>query len=261
MTVAQLKAQTAKKVAIVCGAPSSENLAPFDDPSWEIWVLGNRLDRHKGRRVSKIFEIHDDLSEHGDVAAYTAWLVSQDIPMVVGEKFPLKAPHVQVFPFAQVNAMYGSEYLTSSPAYMMGLACLEGAAEIGIYGVDLSIDDMEYRFQRAAMESWVGFAKGRGIKVTIAEQSSLGKAAYVEGRAKGGKPQFAKPPFTEAEFLAVAEMHAKRIEEKSAQIRALEDSIHIHSGAQQAYQRLAKVARAIETGIEVSSLTETVRLA
>ncbi len=110
------------------------------------------------------------------------------------------------------------------------------------------------------MEAWVGFAKGRGVKVIIPDVSPIGKSSYVEGRGKGGKPEFAKPPFTEAGFLEVAAMHDKMINEKAAQIRQLEDSIQIHGGAKQAYERLAKVARAIETGINVSSLTDTVRL-
>ena len=260
MSVAALKPQTVKRVAIVCGAPSSENLAPFADESWEIWVLGNRLDRHKGRRVTRVFEIHDDLSEHGDAAAYAHWLVSQNIPLVVGEAFPVRGAHVQVFPFAQANALFGSEYLTSSTAYMMALALLEGATEIGVYGSDMSVDDKEYFWQRPCLESWIGFAKGRGVKVTIPDVSPIGKAAYVEGRASGGKPEFAKPPFTEIGLLKMAEMHSRKIDEKEAQIRQLADQIQSHGGAKQAYERLAKVARAVESGIEVASLTDTVRM-
>ena len=77
------------KVAIVCGAPSSEFLAPYDDESWEIWVLGNRLDRHLDKRVTRVFEIHDDLSEHDDPTAYKQWLVDKKLPLVVGEAFAL----------------------------------------------------------------------------------------------------------------------------------------------------------------------------
>jgi hypothetical protein len=247
------------KIAIVCGAPSSCDLAPFAEPEWEIWVLGNRLDRHAGRRVSRIFEIHDDLSEHGDALAYARWLVAQKIPMTVGASFPVTAEHVETFPFKASHELYGAEYLTSSTAYMMALAILKGATEIGVYGSDMSVDDHEYFWQRPCLEAWVGFAKGRGIKVTIPPVSPVGKSTYVEGRNGGGKPDFAKPPFTEHAFRELAQMHSQKVAEKEAQIKQLEDSIRIHSGALQAYERMAKVARAVEAGIEVS-LTETVVL-
>ncbi len=256
MTVSALKPSLEKKIAIVCGSPSSEHLAPFDDSTWEIWVLGNRLNRHEDHRVTRVFEIHDDISEHGP--QYPGWLARKASELVVGAKFPLQAPNVRVYPFEAVNALYGSEYLTSSTAYMIGLALLEGATTLGIYGSDMSVDDHEYFWQRPCLESWIGFAKGRGVKVVIPEVSPVGKCDYVEGRGTHGKPDFAKPPFTEQEFLHVAAMHDQKMNEKSAQIRQLEDSIQVHGGAKQAYERLAKVARAIEAGQDIKSLTDTV---
>lgn len=244
------------KVAVVCGSPSTQHLVPHDDPDWQIWVLGNRLNKYDGRRVTRAFEIHDGcIDEHGP--QYPGWLVAQGLPLVVGREFPVRAEHVQIFPFDEANALFGSEYLTSSAAYMMALAILEGATEIGVYGVDMAVDDHEYRHQRGCMEAWVGFAKGRGIKVTIPEESPLGRSDYVEGRGGSGKPDFAKPPFTQAGFLAVAQMHQQSIDRLQAEIRERQHLIATHSGAQQAYERLAKVARAVEAGIDVKSLTDT----
>lgn len=257
MSVAAIKQQIQNRIALVCGSPDSEHLAPFNDSSWGIWTLGNRLDRHAGRRVTRIFEIHDNLEEHGDSLAYAKWLVSQNIPMVVGEGFPITADHVMVFPFESAKELYGSEYLTSSTAYMMALALLEGATEIGVYGSSMSVDDNEYRYQRPCMEAWIGFAKGRGVKVTIPDISPLGKLDYVEGRNSGGKPEFSKPPFTSCAFLEMADLHEQKMQEKSAQIRVLEDAIQVHGGAKQAYERLAKVARAVESGQTVT-LKDTV---
>lgn len=240
------------KVAIVCGSPSSEFLAPFDDPEWEIWVLGNRLNKFDGKRVTRVFEIHDDLAQHQ--AGYAAWLVSKNIPLVVGEGFPEKASHVLTFPFAEAEKLFGSTYLTSSPAYMMALALLEGATEIGVYGVDMAVDDNEYFWQRPCMEAWIGFAKGRGVKITLPETSPVLKCHYVEGRESGGKPQFAKPPFTKDEFEGLARRHAEQIERLQQEIAERERGIRAHTGAKQVYDRLAKVARAIEAGQDIRSL-------
>jgi len=93
------------KIAIVCGSPSSEFLAPFEDEDWEIWVLGNRYDKHEHHRVTRIFEIHDDLSEHEHPDLYAQWLRDKNIPLIVGEKFPEKGKHVKVFPYDEVMAL------------------------------------------------------------------------------------------------------------------------------------------------------------
>ena len=250
-----------KKIAIVCGSPSSEMLAPFGDESYEIWVLGNRFNKFVNKRVTRIFEIHDDLSEHGDPLFYANWLIDQDIPLVVGEGFPLADyKHVSVFPFEEVNELYGQEYLTSSSAYMMAMAILEGATHIGVYGVDMAVDDHEYFWQRPCMEAWIGFAKGKGINVYIPDVSHVGKCDYVEGRESGGKPQFSKPPFTEAEFRSRGNMHANKISELEHQISIIQAQIQTHDGARQTYERLAQTARGIEAGNDIKSLSESIVL-
>lgn len=245
------------KVAIVCGAPSSEFLAPYDDPEWQIWVLGNRLDRHLDKRVNRAFEVHDNLSEHADPEKYVEWLVSRGTPLIVGENFPAKGKHVSVFPYDAAEKLYGSTYLTSSPAYMVAIALLEGATHISIYGVDLSVDDHEYFWQRPCMEAWIGFAKGYGVNVSIPDVSHVGKCDYVEGKDWNGSRDFAKPPFTCMQFEAMAQEHAGKIEAKRAQVAQIHADIQAHNGAQQAYERLAKVARATEAGTTIDSLLET----
>lgn len=248
-----------KKIAIVCGSPSSEFLAPFDDKSWDIWVLGNRINRflEKDLRVSAIFEIHDDLREHGNIEAYANYLVGLNIPMIVGDKFPIIDEHVKRFPYDKAKELYGQTYLTSSSAYMMAMAILLGAEEIAIYGVDMAVDDHEYFWQRPCMEAWIGFAKGKGIKVSIPEISSIGKCNYVEGKGRGGKPDFAKPPFTEKEFTNFANKHQELIANMESQIISLQNKIQAHSGCVQTYQRLAQVSRAVEAGINIDSLSQT----
>lgn len=244
-----------KKIAIVCGSPSSEFLAPFDDEDWEIWVLGNRLDRFKGKRVTRIFEIHDDISKEGG-EEYAQWLINHNIPMVVGDKFPMRtACQIKRFPFDDAEKLIGHTYLTSSSAYMMAMAILDGATHIGVYGVDMAVDDHEYFWQRPCMDGWIHFARGRGIEVIIPEISNVGKYDYVEGRGKGGKPDFLKTPFTENDFQQMADKHGIKITILREEIRERELAIEGHSGAQQAYERLSKVARATEAGITIQNLT------
>lgn len=248
------------KVAIVCGAPSSEFLAPFDDKDWEIWVLGNRLHRfiEKALRVTKVFEVHNNLTEHGDVKKYIEYLLSHNLPTIVGETWPQHIGDTEVYPYKDVEKIYGHLYLTSSPAYMIAYAILQGATEIGLYGVDLSISDHEYFWQRPCVEAWIGFAKGRGIKVTIPDVSHVGKSNYVEGRDWGNEKEVGV--FSEDGFLAMAEQHAAKMDAIQAKRRELALDAAANDGAQQAYRNLAKIARAVEAQVEVKSLSEATLL-
>lgn len=237
------------KVALIGGSPSGDGIEPR--PDFEVWVHGNQLDRRQGR-VDRIFEIHDDLSEHP--SGYAKYLVDQGKPLVVGRKFPIRGEGIRTFPFSEANEMMG-QHLTSTPAYMMALALLEGASEIEIIGVDMAVDDHEYFYQRPTMYAWIAFAKARGVKIYI--HGGLFIDEYIEGD-KGGKPDLGLPPFTSEEFGAIARMHQNKIKEIEGQILNLQNTIHAHSGALQTYQRLEKVARGVEAGASIKTLTETV---
>lgn len=238
------------RVAIVGGAPSA--LDPFADTTCETWVHGNQLSRHKGKRISRIFEIHDDLSEHPP--GYAAWLVDHHIPMIVGRKFPLSGENISPFPYEQANALMG-EHLTSTPAYMMALAILEGATYVAIYNVEMSVDDHEYFYQRPSMYAWIAYAKAKGIEVYIPPSSGLFKDTYVEG-AQGGKPNLGLVPFTREQFDIVADIHAQKMREIENNILGLQMKLNAHAGSKQTYERLSKIARGIEAGATVNTLTE-----
>lgn len=254
------------KVAIVCGAPSSAHLAPFNDETWEIWVLGNRLDKFKDKRVSRVFEIHDDLSEHPDPKKYVEWLVAQNLPLVVSEKFPASGENIKVFPYQEAIKLSQFVTLASSPAYMVALAILEGATEIGIYGVDMAVNDHEYFWQRPCMWGWIRFAEGRGIKITIPKESALCQMNYQEGRDWKGefkgnpKSAFALEPFTEEAFLTLVERHQKQIDKLYSEIKEKEKLIQTHDGFRQACVHMSKVARAVEAGQSNLNLNSTVSL-
>lgn len=233
-------------------------LAPFDNEEYEIWALGNRMDALKGKRVTRIYEIHDDLSQHG--SDYPERLVSLGIPMVVGEEFPLKADHVKTFNFKRSEELYGALYLTSSTAYMASDALSEGATHISFYGSDMAVDDFEYFWQRPCLEAWIGFAKGRGIGVFLPEVCPIGKCEYIEGRKCGGKPDFKIPPFTQDDFLEAANLHKQSMAQIEEQIRQLQNDLNAHSGGVQVYERLAKVSRAVESGQSIKKLSDTYRI-
>ena len=242
------------KIAIVGGSPITQMLAPFEDETWDIWVLGNQLEDYKGKRVSRVFEIHDNLSDKPE--GYAKWLVDQGHPLVVGDKFH-PAPTTTLFPIDAANDLLGGEFLSSSPAYMMALAILEGTEEIGIYGIDMAVDNHEYFKQRPEMYAWIAYAKAKGIKITIPKASSLFKGTYVEGRDWNKKEEGL---YSQVEFNKMEQAHKKRMDETQQKINQLQAEYASHDGARQVYDRLAKVARAIDSGIDIKTLTETTRV-
>lgn len=247
-----------RKLAIVCGSPSSEMSAPFMDFDYDVWVLGNRCERYP--RYTRIFEIHDDLSKHD--AEYPHWLYMRGVDLVVGEKFPLSGDGIQVFPYPK------TPYLTSSSACMLYLAIEEGYTHVELYGVDMAVDDHEYFWQRPCMEYWVGFARGRGVDVLIPAASPLCKSKYVEGRDYGSERP--ETPFCANEYSDIAQEHNKRAVNAAERLKQLEATlneaeqlkaqIQAHGGAAQAYERMAKVQRAKDAGQTIHSLKDTVSI-
>lgn len=253
------------KIAIVGGGPTWD-LAPFDDPEWEIWVLGNQLDRYinHGKRYDIVFELHDNLSEH--VAEYPKWLADRADTLIHGGKFPIQDFGI-TFDYDRARELIGVDYFTSSPACMMAEAIMRmedydeedySRDEIAIYGIDMSVDDHEYFLQRPVMEGWIGFAKGRGIKVSIPGDSSLHKYTYVEGRDWNNKPR--SSVFSQSSFEKMAGKHDKAKEATLHQIQELQQKVAAHDGARQAYDRLAKVARGKDSGMQITDLEEGLNL-
>lgn len=239
------------KVALVGGAKSSKD-APWDDDSWEVWALGNQMQRYKGKRVTRIFEIHENLDEHDSI--YPQWLAAHNIPMVVSDKFPIKPDHSIVFDYCAARDLIGENF-SSSPAVMMAQAIMDGAEEISIYGVDMALDEHEYFMQRPCMEQWIGYAKGRGIKVFIHPDSPLGYSTYREGR---DWPNKGFDGFDDGDYREMYDMHRQHKEALEIQINELQPQLdakiaeyHARHGAMQTYERLQKLHRAKAGGLDV----------
>jgi len=240
------------KVAIVGGAPSSQMLAPFDDPDWEVWVLGNQLPCYEGKAINRVFEIHDDLT--GLPPDYPKWLVKYAYKnLVVSDTFPI--PGQETYPEKEANDILGG-FLSSSPAYMFAYALLKGATDIGIYGVDMSVDDHEYFKQRPDMYAWIAYAKGQGINVVIPKETPLFVSTYSEGRDWRVDSDRGLKPFTQKGFKELCDIHGEKVKELETQIRELEYMATIHRGSVQAYTQMGRVARSLESGAVVEHLKD-----
>ena len=186
----QTQPREGKKVALL-GFADSWKLAPFDDPTIEIWGL-NELHKYV-TRWDRWFEVHDDdtlgvtkrETSDGEQQRHLEWLTKQPAgkpiymqPQFCDGRFPAAVP----LPLEALVKEFG-RYFTSTIGYMLGIAMLDGYDWIGMYGIDLA-SDAEYPGQRPNAEYLVGYAKGKGITVEIAKTSALLKAGHLYGFEK-----------------------------------------------------------------------------
>lgn len=211
------------KVAIVGFAPTTRDLAPFGDPSFQIWGLNHLWPEIP--RWDVWFDMHAPAWSKAHLAHWAeheAWL-KQDHqkPLYMLDKYP-EYPSSIRFPIEAVTERFGS-YFTCGPAYMIALAIFVGAVEIQVWGMDMR-HDTEYSAQRPCTEWWLGIARGLGIRVVVPEQSALlgqGQPLYGYEEAAGAWAELQRAllarrkeaaaerqKFLEAQEQAMAQVHA-----------------------------------------------------
>lgn len=168
------------RVAIIGTMQDSRGLAPYNDPEWEIWGCSPGNAYGALPRVTRWFELHGvvDLKgpENADWnAKYFEWLAAQTFPVYMQEPNDL-LPQCRIFPrmaWLKEFGDWGRMAATSSIALMVGFAIMEGADEIGIWGVDMQADVEIYSLQKAGCQIMLKLAHERGIKTTVPLESCL----------------------------------------------------------------------------------------
>ena len=168
-----------KKVAIVGFAASSRNLAPFDDESYAIWGL-NQLYRHIPRET-RHFDIHANWREDNvEGTDHPQWLAECGMPVYMTQVEPSIPTSVRYPIEAVIRDVTGTDYFTSTVAFMVALALYERFEEIAIYGIDLIVGT-EWDWQKACVEYLLGIAHARGVTVRIPPMSALLKQRWRYG--------------------------------------------------------------------------------
>jgi len=225
------------KVALIGTAPSSRLLAPYNDPSWEIWACspGNM---NSLPRVTKWFELHANLLwpeciSYG--APYIEWLKQQKFPVYMQSQEWV--PNAIVFPKDKMVEIFGKDFFTSSFAWMMALAIAEGAKEIALFGIDMASKE-EYQLQRPGFYYFKYRAEQLGIKVWAPYESDLLQHAPLYGYSETtpiGRKILARKVELE-QRIAPMRAEKARLEHSCVYLEgALEDLDYFHaifSGAQ-----------------------------
>ena len=207
----QTKPPGGLKVAIIGYTPHREE-APWapEHKDTELWMLNDlylqKLPPFDPKRV-RWFAMHpwDQKGPDGKPAMYSndrahtqvlATLIKQGARVYLKEERP-ELPGALAFPYEEVYAHFQGKlaadlkYFTNTISFQIALAMMEGATEIGLYGVDMMTGgrgaiNNEYGYQRPSCEYWIAAAEFSGIKVHLPTQSDLIKSAYVYGDYDGG---------------------------------------------------------------------------
>lgn len=173
VNVTQFAAPSYRKIALIGTAPSSRDLAPFHDPSWEIWACSPGNMNNTLPRVTVWFEIHGNMlwpeNRHYG-APYLEWLKQQKFPIFMQDNSFI--PNAIPLPKDELVREFGGDFFTSSFAWMMAMAIKAGAKEIGLFGIDMASRD-EYILQRPGFYFFKYIAEQRGIKVTAPNESDI----------------------------------------------------------------------------------------
>ncbi len=160
------------KIALIGTAPSSRHLAPYQDPSWQIWSCspGNM---NSVPKADAWFELHANLhwpknQSYGE--PYVQWLRTLAIPVYMQNQ--QYVPNAVTFPYQEMVKMFGQDFFTSSFAWMMAFALSKGAKEIALYGIDMASRE-EYILQRPGFYYFKNKAEERGCKVSAPFESDI----------------------------------------------------------------------------------------
>lgn len=160
-------------IAILGGAPSSCNLAPFGDPNWEIWACspGNWA----SPRVDAWFEMHSLARKN--VRGNEPYInVLRTHPRVYLSAPDKLIPNAIVYPKDDILPHFGGQYvesfMQSSVSYMLAMAITLKPKVIGLWGVDMAAES-EYDYQRPGCHFFFNEALKRGIDITAPPQSDI----------------------------------------------------------------------------------------
>lgn len=169
-----------KKIAIVGSAPSSLNLAPWNDPTWAVWCCSPAI-YPVAKRSDVWFELHRFLpyppgkpNEPGTRPYFSAEFCEflNRHPLVfMSEKHPL-VRNSERYPYEEMLKKHGPYHFNSTISWILALAIECKPEAIGMFGIDMAANE-EYAYQRPGCQHFLGLAKSLGIDIVLPPESDL----------------------------------------------------------------------------------------
>ena len=162
-----------RSLAIVGSHPDTRELAPYDDPDYEIWLF------NEAAMKPEVYRRWDGLLQIHIPEVYTSttnwvnkdhwnWLQQDHGPdkRIFMQDVDLRVPNSVKYPLEEILSLVPFKYLRSSPAMALALAIYLGYQHIELFGSNLS-SNTEYHYQATNYTFWIGFALGRGIDLRM----------------------------------------------------------------------------------------------
>jgi len=209
-----------KKVALLGTAPSSFSLAPFANEEWDIWACSPGT--ASAPRADRRYELHRwEPEQEWFSEGYIKILSECKGPVIMSEQVDV-VPNCQVIDWMAHVERFGPYFFTSTLAWMMADAIVEGYEKIALYGVDMAATS-EYHDQRMGCQYFAMLAASMGIEVGVPPESDLLRPAPLYGIA-------------ETSHLWIKETSrarelAGRLRTATDQAAALDKEIHFLNGA------------------------------
>jgi len=161
-----------RSLAIVGSHPETRELAPYDDPDYEIWLFNEApMKPEVYKRWDASVQIHIPevyaSTENWVNENYWEWLQQDhgDRKIYMQDVDP-RVPNSVRYPLEGVLSLVPYKYLRSSPAMALALAIYLGYKKISLYGSELS-SNTEYHYQAINYAFWIGFAHGFGVDLDL----------------------------------------------------------------------------------------------
>ncbi len=212
--VIKLEPEPAKrKIAVLGSAVSSVRLAPFDDPTWEIWACSPA--NKSLPRCDVWFELHNpEVKLREGLTEWMDWLKLQ--PIVYMQQAYPGYLGARELPLQELIKRWGPFWWTSQLAYMLALAIEQKPAVIGIYGVDMAANS-EYNQQRLACQYFIQYiVRETDIELVVPPESDIMEAAPLYGFCESSR-QFRKYMARKSELTSRIANCEAEVNQKSAE--------------------------------------------
>jgi hypothetical protein len=152
-----------QKLALVGSGSGTRDLAPWDDLSFDVWVLNEAANLSWCKRWDADFQLHDEdiytrLDNPKDETNW-AWLQQSHGKPIYMQRVDSRVPDSEEYPLQDAIDLIGHKYLEATVCMALALAYLKGYEEIHIWGFEMSTS--EYKTQAECFRFWIGFLMGR----------------------------------------------------------------------------------------------------
>lgn len=147
----------------------------FCDEVWGINAIGDVLacDRVFHMDDVRIQQIRAQARPDSNIATMVRWLKHHPGPVYTSRPHP-DYPGLVPYPLEYVVRNTGMAYMNNTAAHAVAFAVAMGVKKLSLFGMDFTYAHSHHAEKgRACVEFWLGFAKARGIEISIPQRSSL----------------------------------------------------------------------------------------